>query len=298
MTARLSWPLWSTTAELVAVDPAELEPAREVAEITLAEVEVACSRYREDSELRALEGRDRIEHPVSAMLARLLADALSAARASDGLVDPTLGDRLEDVGFTGAPGVRVALARRATWREVKLEGGRITAPAGAHFDLGAVGKASAADILSERLEDDPRVRHGVLISLGGDLRAAGTGPEGGWQVEVCDDPADPAQQIRLHDSGALATSSTLHRRRLLGEHEIHHILDPRRLAPIGDTWRTVTCAGATCVRANTASTAAIVLGDRAPAWLSERRIPGRLVDADRRVVSTGSWPVPQEAHHG
>lgn len=295
MTARTSWPLWSTTAELIVVDPAELAAARDLAGATLAEVEDACSRHRDDAELRAVEGRDLVDELVSPVLARLLADAIDAARCTDGLVDPTLGDRLEVHGFTGAPGVRSAVVHRATWRDVTLREGRLTAPAGVRFDLGATGKASAADLLAERLRDDPRIHHGVLVSLGGDLRAAGTGPGGGWQIDVRDGAGEPGQQVRLHDGGALATSSTLHRRRLLGEHEVHHILDPRHLGPAPDTWRTVSCAGTTCAAANTASTAAIVLGEDAPDWLERRGVPARLVAADRRVLTTSSWPTPLPA---
>ncbi|QCR53490.1 thiamine biosynthesis protein [Brachybacterium sp. SGAir0954] len=300
MTARISWSLWSATAELVVVDPSELRIARELADAVLAEVERTCSRHRDDAELRAFEGRDLVDAPVSPVLARLLEDAIDAARRTDGLVDPTLGDRLEVHGFAGAAGVRAAVVHRATWRDVSLHAGRLTAPAGVRFDLGATGKASAADLLVEHLRDDPRIHHGVLVSLGGDLRATGSGPDGGWQIDVRDGAGEPGQQVRLHDGGALATSSTLHRRRLLGEHEVHHILDPRHLGPATDTWRTVSCAAPTCAAANTASTAAIVLGWDAPDWLEARGVPARLVAADRQVLTTSSWPspVPAEVRHG
>jgi thiamine biosynthesis lipoprotein len=55
-------------------------------------------------------------------------------------------------------------------------------------------------------------------------------------------------------------------------------------------WRSATVAAPTCVEANTASTAAIVLGRKAPRWLSERGLTARLVDHRRRVVRVGGWP--------
>jgi thiamine biosynthesis lipoprotein len=52
-------------------------------------------------------------------------------------------------------------------------------------------------------------------------------------------------------------------------------------------------AARTCVDANTASTAALVLGDDAPSWLEARRLPARLVRADGPVVYTCKWPQEQ-----
>jgi thiamine biosynthesis lipoprotein len=44
------------------------------------------------------------------------------------------------------------------------------------------------------------------------------------------------------------------------------------------------------VAANTASTASIVLGERAPSWLTERNLAARLVDGDGRVLRVCGWP--------
>jgi thiamine biosynthesis lipoprotein len=42
--------------------------------------------------------------------------------------------------------------------------------------------------------------------------------------------------------------------------------------------------------ANTASTAAIVLGDTAFDWLTARRLAARLVARDGTIVATAWWP--------
>jgi thiamine biosynthesis lipoprotein len=49
-------------------------------------------------------------------------------------------------------------------------------------------------------------------------------------------------------------------------------------------------AAPTCVEANTASTAAVVLGREAACWLAERGVTARLVDQRHRVVRVGGWP--------
>jgi thiamine biosynthesis lipoprotein len=51
-------------------------------------------------------------------------------------------------------------------------------------------------------------------------------------------------------------------------------------------------AATTCVAANTAATAAIVLGADAPGWLTTRGLPARLVDDGGRVQALAGWPAP------
>jgi FAD:protein FMN transferase len=48
-------------------------------------------------------------------------------------------------------------------------------------------------------------------------------------------------------------------------------------------------AAATCVEANAAATAALILGDRAPAWLDDLKLPARLVDKRGGVRFAGGW---------
>jgi hypothetical protein len=40
----------------------------------------------------------------------------------------------------------------------------------------------------------------------------------------------------------------------------------------------VSVAAATCLEADAAATAAVIMGDRAPAWLDDLKLPARLVD--------------------
>jgi thiamine biosynthesis lipoprotein len=95
--------------------------------------------------------------------------------------------------------------------------------------------------------------------------------------------------IRLH-GGGLATSSTAVRRWRRAGRELHHVLDPRTGLPAEPVWRTVTVTAASCVDANTASTAAIVRGRGAPDWLAALGLPSRLVDAAGTVHLIAGWP--------
>ena len=95
--------------------------------------------------------------------------------------------------------------------------------------------------------------------------------------------------VRLH-GGGLATSSTAVRRWRRGGRAYHHVLDPRTGLPAEPVWRSVTVTAASCVDANTASTAAVVRGRGAPDWLAALGLPSRLVDATGAVHRVAGWP--------
>ena len=140
----------------------------------------------------------------------------------------------------------------------------------------------------------------MLVSLSGDMAISGRVPEGGWRVRVADDhragDGAPGQTVTLA-SGGLATSGTTVRTwRVLptagvDPAAVHHILDPWTGLPAEAAWRTVSVAAATCLDANIATTAAIVMGAKALRWLTARKLPARLVRADGSVVVLGGWPV-------
>ena len=87
--------------------------------------------------------------------------------------------------------------------------GRIRVPAGAALDLGATGKAFAADLVATAVERELGVP--AVVSLGGDVRVAV--PDGRpWSVAVSEHPGTaPATTVWL-DRGGLATSCTQVRR--------------------------------------------------------------------------------------
>jgi thiamine biosynthesis lipoprotein len=237
---------------------------------------------------------------VSALLFDAVEVALDAAAFTDGLVDPTVGHSLRSAGYDAT--FKVVAARDTTsfracfvptpgWHVVKLDrdARTISVPAGVELDLGATGKAFAADRCAARAA--AAVGCGVLVSLGGDVAVAGAAPDGGWAIGLADDHEGAAiQQTVAIASGGLATSSTAVRRWRSGDALLHHVIDPRTGRPAETSWRTVSVAAASCVAANRASTAALILDAAAPAWLAERSLAARLVGNDDAVVTVGGWP--------
>ena len=309
--ATATWRALGTSATVVTADAAALADARVAVERELAAIDLAASRFRDDSELTKLDAAAGATVAVSPLLAQAIHVALRAARHTGGAVDPTLGAELVRAGYDrdfaelpsvqteagmgdGGAGAGGAPRRRIpAWPAVRLDRERrlVTLPPGVALDLGATAKALAADRAA-------RAAHaaagcGVLVSLGGDVAVAGPAPAGGWAIRVTDDHAGPQEalgQTILLRSGGLATSGVTVRRWQTEDGPRHHVLDPRTGAPARVAWRTASVAAASCVDANTATTAAIVMGASAAPWLLRHRLPARLVDARGRVLLVGAWP--------
>jgi thiamine biosynthesis lipoprotein len=293
VTAGARWRAWNTDVHLLVRDDRDLPAATALLKGRMVAVDVAASRFRDDSELRGLRpGRQR----VTPLLASLLRTALDAAERTDGIVDPTLGRNLRlggyDTTFDDLPAegpAAVLLPPRRAWQDVVLDGEWLTLPDGVELDLGATAKAWLADDVAARL-----TRRGVvgLVNVGGDLALAGAVPEEGWAVGV-GDPGVPGQVVAVRT--ALATSSTGRRTWYRDGVRLHHVFDPRTGRPARPCWRTVTVAAETCVEANTASTAAVVLGPLAPEWLAAQRLPARLAPYAGPVVTAAGWPDERRA---
>jgi FAD:protein FMN transferase len=302
-----SWSALGTTAVLCAPDSGAVA-ARCAAAREIDGMDAAASRFDPDSELSRLNRAPGRWVRISERLHDALRVAVRAARVTDGAVDPTLGQSLVDLGYDrdwgdltqvppdrplyDRPGVR-AVRRCAPWRAIALRDNPPMArvPEGLTLDLGATAKALAADRAA-------RAAHlasgaGVLLSLGGDIAIAGPAPSGGWVIRVTDDHRDgtatDGQTITI-DSGGMATSSLVPRRWLHQGQAIHHVLDPNDGQPVRPWWRTASVAAASCTDANIASTAALVMGRCAPAWLAAQGLPARLVAVSGAVTAQGDWP--------
>ncbi|MCE0768221.1 FAD:protein FMN transferase [Pseudonocardia kujensis] len=296
-TAAESFPAIGTTATVVVTDRAALGEAVALLRADLASLDLTCSRFRPDSEIRRAERAAGGTVEVGELLAVHLDAALRAAVATDGLVDPTVGISLDSLGYdrdladvrdsddpvrpTPAPGWR-----RLGWQpEARL----LTVPPDVRLDLGSTAKALAADDAAARIAEHTGA--GVLVSLGGDLAVAGPAPVEGWQVRITDDHGAPGPgPIVTVRSGGLATSGTARRRWRRGQLACHHVVDPRTGLPTAGPWRTVSVAAASSLAANTAATAALVRGPDATDWLAAAGLPARLVTAAGRVHTVGGWP--------
>ncbi len=300
--ASASFPALGSTACLWVTEAEALTPALDELRSELDAIDRTCSRFRADSELAHVNAEAGRLTSVSPLFAEVLGRTLDAAAATDGLVDPTIGRALRLAGYDRAFSVvRVRDADTVRPRFVDVPGwslisfdvehGTVVIPRGTELDLNVIAKALAADRAADAAARAAGC--GVLVSLGGDCAVAGEPPRDGWPIRIADDhraPIDGPGPVVAISSGGLASSSTTVRRWRGGPTELHHVLDPRTGRPATSSWRTVSVAASSCVDANVASTAAIVLGEDAPSWLEERRLPARLVRVSGSVVCVAGWP--------
>ena len=305
-----------TTVELLCTDSGALVVAADMLRDELEQVDRVASRFRDDSELAWVNRASGTTVTVSPELGELIAGALRAARLSGGLLDPTVGRAVVDLGYD----VDFALLRRGERADRATSGTRSPVPAsspgpgeapgwvsvvfdhrastlrvpdGVLLDLDSTAKAATVDRAAARIAS--RVGCGVLVCIGGDLAVAGPPPADGWSVGVDDvSGSDDSPALVAVSSGGLATSGTVARSWVHDGRVVHHLIDPRTGAPAESPWRTVSVAAASCVDANIAATSGLILGAPAPQWLAGAGLDARLVSHDGSVVVTGGWPVEAE----
>lgn len=255
--------------------PAPDQAADSVEEF-LRDYEARLSRFRDDSELSALNADPSDEVPASGLLCSAVQAALDAAEISGGLVDPTLLDDLERSGYTdrwtgdeqidlreALEGARpephpASPAEAQRWREVEVdhEAGVIRRPAGVRIDNGGSGKGHAADMAAALLDgyEHWAVDCGGDIRIGGELAAE-------REVEILDAfTGEPGDSIGVR-RGAVATSGM--RSRIWRSPDgtpAHHLLDPSTGEPAFTGLVSVTALAPSALEAETLAKAALLSG--------------------------------------
>ncbi len=267
----------------------------------------ALTRFDGSSELSALNARAGETVSVSTTLLRAVEAALWAARASDGLVDPTVLDALQRAGYTasrdGAPSARLLDAvadapprRRAAprpsarWQDIALDRSRrtIRLPEGVRIDLGGSAKGLAADLAAELLGH----RTSYAVDVGGDIRIGGT-----QRMPRTVHIRHPLEDVIAHSfavtAGAVATSG-LQTRIWRTEHGYaHHLIDPARGTPAWTGVIQATALAPTGLEAETLAKTALLRGPHAGRELLDRR-GGALVLDDGSLVLAGALAATPE----
>jgi thiamine biosynthesis lipoprotein len=272
----------------------------------LEQLEASWSRFRADSDIAAVSAAGGRPVPVRAETVLLVERMLEARRLTDGWYDPTMQTELRALGYdrdrsllpaaAGAP-VLVATGDRAP-APIGLEGRTVTVPSGSGLDAGSIGKGLAADLLVELATDHGAT--GVLVNLGGDVRARGHDDDGApWGVVVADDAHDgaPTDGRWEHDSGvligltdgAVATSTVVRRRWATADGTAHHLLDPRSGGPTTHDLRTVTVVAGRGWWADATATAVLAAGPAGPGLAIELGLTCRLTWADGTRLGLGDW---------
>jgi len=245
------------------------------AQARIEELESRWSRFRDDSELNALNRADGNPAVVSRDTALLVEHCVRAWRRTGGAFDPTVFDAMVANGYdrdfaevasgSATPTSRandVAMsAPGLDGTVVDVEHGFVWLRRGVHLDPGAIGKGLAADVVCGELIAAGVA--GACVNLGGDLRCDGRAPDGGrWSISI-DHPIITERElvrIGLH-GGGVATSSRLRRVWQRGADRVHHVVDPRTGRPFAGPTAGVTVIAPTAWQAEVWATRALLADD-------------------------------------
>lgn len=258
-------------------DPAPVQTAMARA---VAEVDQQMSSWKQDSDLNRLNAAKQDTWvALPEQLTTVLEAGLAIGRASGGAFDIGMGDAVNAWGFGPKPAdeakIRAARLQRRCLTHESLELDRANLRARKHhtvcFDLNGIAKGYGVDMLTEIAS-----QHGVtagLFAIDGELRAAGTLPDGGgWTVAV-ERPdialRTPHSILELQDA-AVATSGDYRHWVELAGHRLSHTMDPRRGMPLTQPPASVTVIARDCMSADAWATAMMVLGEEQGLLLAEK----------------------------
>jgi thiamine biosynthesis lipoprotein len=239
------------------------------------------TRFDRRSELSRLNGARSTHVRVSEITARFVDAAIDAARQTNGLVDPTLLEQVEDAGYThtlrrALPleiGLRIAPPRApaqphpdARWASIRVDRHCriVSRPRGVKLDSGGVAKGLFADMAGDLL----RGCDFWAVDCCGDLRVGGeTGQPRPVNVDNPFRPGKTIEQLSM-TNGGVATSGIGRRAWLDGTRPAHHIIDPSTGRPAFTGIVQATALAPTATEAEGLAKAALLAGpDHAHEWL-------------------------------
>lgn len=267
------------------------------------------SRFREDSELTALNRDPRSRVPASALLRTAVRAGVWAAQRSGGLVDPTLAGELERIGYArsldgcepvplsdalaSAPRRRAAKPRaKAQWKQILVEddAGRVARPAAVMIDTGGTGKGLCADAVAHRLAGYTR----FAVDCGGDLAVGGVGAQvEPYEIEV-EHPltGETIRTLRIAAGGVATSGLNVRVWRTPDGGFAHHLLDPETGLSAWTGLIGATALGSSALEAETLSKMALLLGP-----IGARRVlaehGGVIVRDDGEVETIGALGEPR-----
>lgn len=227
--------------------------ARQVTE----RLELMLSRFLE-SPLTQLNRAGELQAPPPE-LRLALRHALRVARATGGLVTPTVLGALERLGYLGAVG-RPLAPGVPDWQQVQVSREVVRLPVGVGLDLGGTGKTLIATLAARHLSGD------FTLDAGGDVLLQSS-REG--EVAVSHPYGQTPLTLQLPPGRwGVATSSLLTRQQVGGA----HLIDPRSGASAHSAFVQVTAVTSSLTRAEVLTKLAFMAPERLSALDPEAQL--------------------------
>ena len=209
------------------------EKALSEAEKYIKKLESDLSATSPDSCISRVNSADSKPTEVTDEAAEIIAKALEIGKKTNGALDITLYPMLKEWGFTTGeyqiPKTEdiSRILGNTGFERVQLSGNTITVPDGFQIDLGALAKGFTSDKIMDIMRKNNV--SSAIVSLGGNVQAVGTKPDGSqWKVAVRD-PFAPDTDMCVVEIGSKAVITSGNYERFFTGSDgknYWHILDP------------------------------------------------------------------------
>lgn len=239
------------------------QTALDKAENEILRLDTLLRRGSPDSEIYKINVNG--EGDVSEDTADIISRSSEISEMTGGALDITIAPVMDLWGFytkeylvPTQSELSEALAR-VNYRNISVNGNYVSLSSHSQIDLGAVAKGALSDRIIEIFKSDGI--SSAIISLGGNVHALGTKPDGDlWSVGI-QHPDDDTYigVVRVEDS-AVVTSGTYQRYFEEEGRLYHHIIDPGTGYPADNGLKSVTVICKDATLADGLSTALFVMG--------------------------------------
>lgn len=198
---------------------------------------------------------------------KLIARACEISEITDGDFDITVAPLVREWGFYSglenkvpSDGELETALKSVGYKNIEISGNSIHLNNGAGVDLGGIAKGYASSRAAEILAENGV--ESALISLGGNVRAVGSKPDGSaWTIAVAD-PDDTSLQIGYLSvkNTSVVTSGGYQRFFEHNQKTYHHIINPKTGCPAESGLKSVTVVSKDDTLADALSTALFVKG--------------------------------------
>lgn len=258
---------WSALFWTADMDPGLPDALQQAVDL----VDAQMSLWKPDSVLCRLNDAPTAEWiDLPAEITTVLDSALRIGRVSGGAFDIAVGEAVAAWGFGPHPADPTAIHRLLTTPDhpkatdvLELDplNQRAMKHAPVRFDLNGIAKGYGTDRLIETAAEYGV--HSLLAGLDGDLRAAGTRPDGApWQIaiEAPDYDRRAAHTMLELEDLAVATSGDYRHWITVGNQRLSHTIHPRTGGPLQRSPASVTVVASDGMTADAWATALMVLG--------------------------------------
>ncbi len=279
--------------------PAPVE-VREAVEKILADVDRQMSTYRSDSDIErfnAMPANQCQIMPASILELVRVGEQLSVQ--SEGSFDLTVEPLLNLWGF--GPQAReekvpsaealTEARQRVGYTHLRIQGDQLCKDAAVEVDFNSIAAGYTVDTIAARLEE--KGIHDYLVEVTGELKAAGSKPDGSsWRIAL-EEPRDDrqvAERIIAVDGYGVSTSGDYRNYFEQGGRRFSHTFDARTGSPVSHTLASVTVIHPSALMADGLSTLLLILGPERGWDYAEKHDVGAffVIRADTGFVTRGS----------